>query len=262
MYIHNLDPNFIDLGFFQLKSYSIAYILGILLGWYLGKKIILHQEINSITKIKFKEFDDFITFAIISLIIGGRLGYVLFYNLGYYLQNPFEIIKIWEGGMSFHGGLLGVIVGAYIFRRSKNIQLIYILDIVSCVAPIGLFFGRIANFINSELYGKPTEFFLGVVFPQVDNLIRHPSQLYEAFLEGLLLLIILNYLIFKKIYNQGYASSLFLILYGIFRIFAEQFREPDIQIGYIFNIISMGSLLSIIMVITGLALFFKFKNDH
>ena len=235
MYIHNLDPNLIDLGFFQLKWYSIAYILGILLGWYLGKKIILHQKIN--------------------------LGYILFYNLNYYLQNPFEIIKIWEGGMSFHGGLLGVIIGTYIFSKLKNVQFIYILDIVSCVAPIGLFFGRIANFINSELYGKPTEFFLGVVFPQIDNLTRHPSQLYEAFLEGLLLLIILNFLIFKRIYKEGYASSLFLILYGIFRIFAEQFREPDVQIGYIFNVISMGSLLSIIMTITGIILFFKFKND-
>ena len=261
MYIHNLDPNLIDLGFFQLKWYSIAYILGILLGWYLGKKIILHQKTNFITKIKLGEFDDFITFTIVSVIIGGRLGYILFYNLNYYLQNPFEIIKIWEGGMSFHGGLLGVIIGTYIFSKLKNVRFIYILDIVSCVAPIGLFFGRIANFINSELYGKPTEFFLGVVFPQIDNFTRHPSQLYEAFLEGLLLLIILNFLIFKKIYKEGYASSLFLILYGIFRIFAEQFREPDVQIGYIFNVISMGSLLSIIMTITGIILFFKFKND-
>ena len=261
MYIHNLDPNLIDLGFFQLKWYSIAYILGILLGWYLGKKIILHQKTNSITKIKLGEFDDFITFTIVSIIIGGRLGYILFYNLNYYLQNPFEIIKIWEGGMSFHGGLLGVIIGTYIFSKIKNVRFIYILDIVSCVAPIGLFFGRIANFINSELYGKPTEFFLGVVFPQIDNFTRHPSQLYEAFLEGLLLLIILNFLIFKRIYKEGYASSLFLILYGIFRIFAEQFREPDVQIGYIFNVISMGSLLSIIMTITGIILFLKFKND-
>ena len=221
----------------------------------------MHQKINLIAKIKLEEFDDFITFTIVSIIIGGRLGYILFYNLNYYLQNPFEIIKIWEGGMSFHGGLLGVIIGTYIFSKLKNVQFIYILDIVSCVAPIGLFFGRIANFINSELYGKPTEFFLGVVFPQIDNLTRHPSQLYEAFLEGLLLLIILNFLIFKRIYKEGYASSLFLILYGIFRIFAEQFREPDVQIGYIFNVISMGSLLSIIMTITGIILFFKFKND-
>ena len=190
------------------------------------------------------------------------MGYVFFYNADFYLQNPLEIIKIWEGGMSFHGGFLGVVFGSYIYTRINKIQLVPVLDIVACVAPFGLFLGRIANFINAELYGKPTDVFFGVIFPQIDNLARHPSQIYEAFLEGLILLLILNFIMLKKTYKKGFISSVFLILYGIFRIFSEQFREPDEHLGYIFNIFSMGTLLSSIMLLSGIILYLKLKNEY
>ena len=156
-----------------------------------------------------KEFDDLITYLIISIIAGGRLGYVIFYNLGYYASNPLDIIKVWEGGMSFHGALIGVVMGTYLFSIKKKLSSLALLDIVACVAPIGIFFGRIANFINSELVGKTTDVSLGVIFPVVDLLPRHPSQLYEAFLEGIILFIILNIFILKKIIKLEHALICF-----------------------------------------------------
>ena len=218
------------------------------------KKIINH--INKKVNIKFnvKEFDDLITYLIISIIIGGRLGYVIFYNLGYYLANPFDIIKVWEGGMSFHGALLGIIVGTYLFSKKKNVPTYFLLDIIACVSPIGIFLGRLANFINGELVGKVTTVSWGVIFPAIDSLPRHPSQLYEAMLEGAVLFLILNSLIFKRSYKIGTCSYLFLIYYGIFRIISEFFREPDPQLGYLFNLFSMGTLLSFVMIIAGLVI--------
>ena len=159
--------------------------------------------------------------------------------------------------MSFHGALLGIIIGTYLFSLKKNISTFFLLDIIACVAPIGIFFGRIANFINGELIGKSTDVPWGVIFSKIDTLTRHPSQLYEAFLEGIILLIIMNILIFKKNYIIGTCSYMFLILYGCFRIFSEFFREPDIQIGYVLNLLSMGSLLSILMIFSGIIIFFK-----
>ena len=198
---------------------------------------------------------------VISIILGGRIGYIIFYNLQFYIENPIEIFKIWQGGMSFHGGLLGVILGTYLFCKRNKIQIFATLDVIACVAPIGLFFGRIANFINGELYGKITNIYWGVIFPKIDGFTRHPSQLYEAILEGLLLFIILNKIIMKKNYVVGTCSYMFLILYGSFRIFAEIFREPDLQIGYIFNILSMGTFLSILMIVIGIILFYFKKNE-
>ena len=257
MYTHNLDPIAIDLGFFALRWYSLAYILGILIGWWLGKKIISKKFDKPNFDFDIKEFDNLITYIIISIIIGGRLGYVLFYNFAYYIDHPLDIIKLWEGGMSFHGALIGIIFGTYIFSIKKEISLIFLLDIISCVSPIGIFFGRIANFINSELVGKATDVSWGVVFPKIDFIIRHPSQIYEALLEGLLLFLILNLILLKKNYINGTCSSMFLMLYGSFRIFCEFFREPDSQIGYILNLFSMGTLLSIIMIIAGMIMFWK-----
>ena len=252
MYTHNLDPVLIDFGFIVVRWYSLAYILGIILGWWLGKKIINHiiKDVN--LKFNIKDFDDLITYLVISIILGGRLGYVIFYNLGYYLTNPFDIIKVWEGGMSFHGALLGIIVGTYLFSKKKNVPTFFLLDIIACVSPIGIFFGRIANFINGELIGKVTEVSWSVIFPAIDNLPRHPSQLYEAALEGAVLFFILNSLIYRQRYKIGTCSYLFLIYYGIFRIISEFFRQPDTQIGYLFNLFSMGTLLSILMIIAGL----------
>ncbi len=259
MYIHNLDPVIFDFGYFAVRWYSLAYIVGILSGWWLGKKIIAKKFNGTNINFELKEFDNLITTLIFSIILGGRLGYVFFYNFNYYILNPLDIFKIWEGGMSFHGALLGIIIGTYLFSLKKNISTFFLLDIIACVAPIGIFFGRIANFINGELIGKSTDVPWGVIFSKTDALTRHPSQLYEAFLEGIILFIIMNMLIFKKDYIIGTCSYMFLILYGCFRIFSEFFREPDIQIGYVLNLLSMGSLLSILMIFSGIIIFFKRK---
>ena len=260
MYIHNLDPILVQLGFFSLRWYSLAYIIGILFGWWYGRKIIYFLKNNYYLGVDKKDFDDLITYIIISIIIGGRLGYVFFYDFNYFLNNFFEVFKIWNGGMSFHGGLIGVISGVIIFAKKKKIKAFLLLDIISVVAPIGLFFGRIANFINSELYGKPTSFFLGVIFPKVDMIPRHPSQLYEAFLEGIILFLLLNLIMFLTKYRSGICSCLFLIFYGTFRIISELFREPDEHIGYIINNVSMGTFLSFFMIISGIYLFLNLKK--
>jgi phosphatidylglycerol---prolipoprotein diacylglyceryl transferase len=261
MYIHNFNPNLIDFGFITIKWYSLSYIVGILAGWWLGK-IILNSKSGDDEKYFGKEFDDLITYTIISIIIGGRLGYVLFYNFSYYASNPIDILKIWEGGMSFHGALLGIAVSTFIFSKFNKIKTFFWLDIIACVSPIGLFFGRIANFINAELYGKPTDIFWSVIFPNVDSVPRHPSQLYEAFMEGIVLFTILILFIFKKNYKTGFCSFLFLSLYGLFRIIAELFREPDKHIGYVFGSVSMGTLLSIVMVIVGTVFLLKLKKNE
>ena len=159
--------------------------------------------------------------------------------------------------MSFHGALLGIIIATYWFSIKEDIPTFFLLDIIVCVAPIGIFFGRIANFINGELVGKTTDIFWGVIFPNIDSATRHPSQLYEAFFEGLVLLIIMNLILFKNNYKTGTCSYMFLILYGIFRIFSEFFREPDVQIGYLFNLISMGTMLSFFMILAGIIIFLK-----
>ena len=252
MYTHNLDPILFSFGFLSIRWYSLSYILGILIGWWLGKRII--NYILKISKLKFelKEFDDLITYIIISIIIGGRLGYIIFYNLEYYISHPIEIFKVWEGGMSFHGALIGIIFGTCLFASKRKISVFFLLDIIACVAPIGIFLGRIANFINGELIGKTTSVPWGVIFPAVDSLSRHPSQLYEALLEGFVLFFILNRIIFKQSYETGTCSCLFLIFYGIFRIIAEFFREPDVQLGYLLNLFSMGMLLSFFMILAGL----------
>ena len=257
MYTNNLDPILFDFGYIMIRWYSLAYIFGILIGWWLGKKLILRKFQVTDFKFNIKEFDDFITYLIISILLGGRIGYILFYNFDYYFSNPFDVIKIWEGGMSFHGALLGIIFGTYLFSKKKKIHLFFLLDIVACVSPIGIFFGRIANFINGELVGKVTNASWGVVFPTFDNNLRHPSQLYEAFLEGIILFFLMNLIFFRKDYKIGNCSSLFLVFYGIFRIFSEIFREPDMHLGYIYGLISMGMALSFFMILVGIILFYK-----
>ena len=192
---------------------------------------------------------------IIGLIIGGRLGYVLFYNLDYFLNNPIDIFKIWEGGMSFHGGLIGIIIVSILFAKKNNQDPFSYLDIVSLVAPIGIFFGRTANFINSELYGIETKLPWAVQFTQVDNIFRHPSQLYEAFFEGIILFLILLYFRNKEFVKiPGFISGLFLIFYSIFRFFIEFFRVPDEQLGYLFLNFTMGQLISFIFLLVGIYL--------
>ncbi len=262
MIIHNFDPVLIDFGFIQIRWYSLAYIFGILLGWWYGKSIIKSQVKDNQQKKYIESFDDLIGYIIIGIILGGRLGYILFYNPIFYFENLLEIVKIWKGGMSFHGGLIGVILSIFVFSKNKNLNFRIYFDTIACVAPIGIFFGRTANFINGELYGKPTQMMWGTVFPQVDNIPRHPSQIYEAFLEGILLFILLNIYLRKKNLGHGSVSLLFLILYGIFRLISEQFRQPDEHLGYIYGFLSMGSLLSCIMILLGSFFLLKFIRNE
>lgn len=262
MYSHNLDPVLIDFGIIAIRWYSLAYIIGIITGWWFGKKIIKHILKNIDLKFNIREFDDLITYLIISIIIGGRAGYIVFYNFDYYIDNPLDIVKIWEGGMSFHGALIGIVFSTYFFSKRKNISTFFLLDIIACASPIGIFLGRIANFINGELIGKATNASWGVIFPNVDMVLRHPSQLYEAALEGIFLFLILNIVVFKSKYNFGNCSCLFLILYGFFRIISEFFREPDAQLGYLFNLLSMGTILSFLMIIAGFLIFYILRKKN
>ena len=256
MFINNFDPVAFQIFSFEIRWYSLAYIIGILLGWVLSKKIFIKNiEIN-------KKFDDYISYLIIGIIVGGRFGYIVFYNFNYYLNNILDIFKIWEGGMSFHGGLIGVICASIIFAKKNKQDYFLYTDVVALAAPIGIFFGRLANFVNSELYGSPTEVPWAVTFVQVDNLSRHPSQLYEAVLEGIILFLILIY--FRKknyLEKPGLISALFLILYSIFRFIVEFFRVPDEQLGYIILSLSMGQIISLIFIIFGIILFYV-KNEN
>ena len=265
MIVHNLDPVFIDLGLFQVRWYSIAYIAGIILGWFYSIKIIKKTTKKyNFTPIKPAIFDDLIIYLILGIILGGRLGYIIFYNLEYYSQNFFEILQIWKGGMSFHGGLLGVIISTVIFAKIKKVKFLNLTDIIACVAPIGILFGRIANFINGELFGKASNLPWAVIFPEVDNISRHPSQIYEAILEGVVLFILINYFALKKelLLKTGYVSSLFLIFYSTTRIIGENFREPDKHLGYFFNYFSMGTILSFITFLGGCLIILLIKKNE
>jgi len=249
MFINNFDPVAIQIFSLEIRWYSLSYIVGILAGWILSKKFFISEP-----NIK-EKFDDFITYAILGIIVGGRLGYVLFYNFSYYLNNFFEVFKIWQGGMSFHGGLLGIIIVSIWFSKKNNHNPFNYLDIVSIVAPIGIFFGRIANFINSELYGIESNLPWAVKFIQIDNLYRHPSQLYEALFEGFILFFILLYFKSRRFSkNPGFISGLFLFFYSIFRFCIEFLRVPDEQLGYLIFDLTMGQIISFIFLIIGIYL--------
>ena len=266
MIVHNFDPVLIDLGLFQIRWYSIAYILGIIIGWVYATKIIKLTTINkyNFEQIKISHFNDLIIYLLIGIVLGGRLGYVFFYNLEYYSQNLLEIFKIWHGGMSFHGGLLGIIVSIIFFSKKSKTNFFKLADIVSCVAPIGIFLGRIANFINGELYGKISTLPWAVIFSNGGSVARHPSQIYEAILEGIILFILINYLALKKqlLFKAGYISGFFLVSYSILRIFSENFREPDMHLGYFFNYFSMGVILSSITFLAGCFIILFIKNNE
>ena len=246
MFINNFDPVAIQIFSIEIRWYSLAYISGILIGWTLSKRVF-------ISDIKLREkFDDYITLVIIGIIIGGRLGYVFFYNFSYYLNNLIDIFKVWEGGMSFHGGLIGIVLATIWFSIKNYQNPLKYLDVVSLVAPIGIFFGRIANFINSELYGTKTDVPWAVKFIQIDQVSRHPSQLYEAIFEGIFLFIILLY--FKNkgfLKSPGLVSGLFLIFYSIARFTIEFFRVPDEQLGYLFFDLTMGQIISFFFLLIG-----------
>ena len=251
MFIYNFDPVAFQVFSIEIRWYSLAYILGLLLGWIYCNKILIKDEDKK------KLFDDYISYIIIGIILGGRLGYVFIYNPSYYLKNLNEIPMIWNGGMSFHGAVLGIIFATIIFCKKNNQNIFYYLDLISLSAPIGIFLGRISNFINSELYGRETDIIWSVKFLQIDNLYRHPSQIYEAIFEGVVLFILLNFFHRKLIKKNGLISSLFIIYYSFFRFFVEFTREPDAHIGLLIFSMSMGQIISVIFFIIGTFLFYK-----
>ena len=257
MFINNFDPVAIQIFSIEIRWYSLAYIFGILIGWLYCKKILIKDK--NISKL----FDDLISYLIIGIILGGRLGYVIFYNLEYFLSNPIEILMIWHGGMSFHGGLLGVLASTIIYAKKHNVNKFIFLDLIAGSAPIGIFLGRIANFLNSELYGRETDILWSVIFARIDNITRHPSQIYEAILEGIILFFILFFFIKKNyLLKPGLISSLFLIFYSLFRFLVEFFRVPDEQVGFIYLNLTIGQIISLIFLSFGFYLFFIKKNEN
>ncbi len=251
MFINNFDPVAFQVFSLEIRWYSLAYIFGLIFGWIYCNKILIHDQNKK------NQFDDYIAYIIIGIIIGGRLGYVLIYNPMYYLENLIEIPMIWNGGMSFHGAVIGVIFSTYLFSKKNNESIFYYLDLVALTSPIGIFLGRIANFINSELYGRETDLIWSVKFIQVDSLNRHPSQIYEAIFEGIILFVLLNFLYNRLLKKNGLISSLFIIFYSLFRFLIEFTREPDVHLGLIFLNISLGQILSIIFFVSGIILFYK-----
>ena len=254
----NINPVAVDLGIIKIRWYALSYIVGILLSWFLILKIIKIKKID----LSSKEISDLVSNCMIGIIIGGRLGYVFFYNPEYYSNNLLEIFKIWNGGMSFHGGFIGVIFAVIYSSKLFKIPILTFADLIAIVAPVGLFFGRLANFINGELFGRTTNHSFGIIFPNGGDLPRHPSQLYEAFFEGIVLFIILWVMmyIFDLLKKPGIISSLFILLYGLFRFFIEFFREPDQHIGLLYFEFSMGQILSLPMILIGLYFSIIFYN--
>ncbi len=242
----SIDPVAITIGPFSIYWYALSYIVGIFGGLFYAGKISEKYSLN-ITK---KHLDTLFTYVVLGIIIGGRSGYVLIYDPLKYLENPSEIFQTYKGGMSFHGGFAGFILASYIFCRIHKIEYFKLMDLAAIVTPFAIFLGRVANFINGELYGRVTDVPWAMIFPDSDGLPRHPSQLYEASLEGVLLLLIM-YFASKKLHKTGYNIGVFLIFYSSFRIFCEFFREPDIQIGFVVSGITMGQLLSIPTLILG-----------
>jgi phosphatidylglycerol:prolipoprotein diacylglycerol transferase len=253
-----LDPVALDLGFFELRWYSLAYLAGIFIGyWYLLR--LLKAPGAPMAR---RHADDLVFYAALGIILGGRIGYVLFYNLGYYLRNPVDILKLWDGGMSFHGGLIGTVVGILYLARKEKLSWLRVHDYVACCVPFGLFFGRLANFVNHELWGARTDVPWAVSFPEVVNGLlvngppRHPSQLYEAFLEGPVLFAILWWMFWRTQarYEPGKLVGAFILFYGIFRFLVEFVREPDAQFAGTFieaSGLHMGQWLSLPMVLGG-----------
>ena len=248
----NIDPVLVAIGPFVIRWYALAYIAGLLLGWWY--MVFLAQKAGR--KITRLHIDDFLVWATLGVILGGRLGYVLFYDAGYYFSHPIAILAVWRGGMSFHGGLLGVATAMVLYCRARKLPLLGFADLVACAAPIGLFFGRLANFINGELFGRPSDVPWAVVFPAGGPLARHPSQLYEAGLEGLVLGLLIAAAFHRPAIRAraGMLTGLFLIGYGLARIFVEFFRQPDPQLGFLWAGATMGQLLSAPMILAGLYL--------
>jgi phosphatidylglycerol:prolipoprotein diacylglycerol transferase len=253
-----IDPVAFSVGPIEIRWYALAYLAGFLGGW----RLALHYADKTPATVQGAgtraDFDDFLTWAVLGVILGGRLGYILFYNLGYYFSNPLEALQVWHGGMSFHGGLIGMMLAFYYFCRHRNLDWRAFGDVIAAVVPVGLFFGRIANFINGELFGRVSESQFAMVFPHGGVNTRHPSQLYEAFSEGLLLFIIMFVAARSPALRSrpGLVGGIFLAGYAVFRFICEFFRSPDIQLGFIVGETTMGQLLCIPMFAAGVWLIY------
>lgn len=250
-----IDPVLIQIGPFAIRWYALAYIVGILFGWWYAKRLAGNERLwgPKGSPIRPIDIDDFVVWATVGIIVGGRLGYVLFYNLQAFLAAPLTIFEVWHGGMSFHGGFLGTVVAMVLFAHFRKIPVWSLIDIVAPSVTIGLLLGRLANFVNGELWGRPTDVPWAMVFPNADGQPRHPSQLYEAGLEGLLLFLMLRFLTHKqlRLRQPGFVAATFAIGYGLARIVSEFFREPDIQIGFLSGGLTMGMLLSLPLILAG-----------
>ncbi|MGB9152191.1 MAG: prolipoprotein diacylglyceryl transferase [Alphaproteobacteria bacterium] len=248
----HIDPVALSIGPLAIRWYALAYLAGFVAGW----RWCMSMARQDAGVLKPEYYDEFLTWAVLGVILGGRIFYVLFYNADQYWDHPLEIFKIWHGGMSFHGGMTGVIVAAILFTRRRKIPFFAFTDLLACVTPIGLGLGRLANFVNGELYGRVTDVPWGIVFPRGGDLPRHPSQIYEALAEGLLLLIIM-FLLSRQPgirARAGILSGVFLTLYGIMRFSIEFFREPDAQLGFLFAGATMGQLLCVPMIVAGVSI--------
>jgi len=251
-----IDPVIIQVGPLAIHWYGLGYVVGILFAWWYTKRLVSTPKLwaNNIPPMKPEDLDDFVIWAAAGVVLGGRLGYVLFYDLPRYIENPLDIFAVWQGGMSFHGGMLGTIAAMVLFSFSRGINPWSMLDTVAAATPVGLGLVRVANFINSELWGRPTDMPWGIVFPDGGPLPRHPSQLYEAALEGLVLFLVLRFLTHSrlKLKTPRFVGGAFICGYGLARIFVEFFRVPDAQLGYLFGgWLTMGMVLSTPMVAAG-----------
>ncbi|MCW2272706.1 prolipoprotein diacylglyceryl transferase [Rhodoblastus acidophilus] len=251
-----IDPVMVQLGPLPIRWYALSYIVSLVIGWLIARKLVQRDALwGGVARPRAENLDDLLVYVALGAVLGGRLFYVLFYNFSYFLANPLDIPAVWQGGMSFHGGMTGAALGAFVFARREKVLFLSVGDLVCSVAPIGLFLGRIANFIKPELWGRPTDAPWAMVFPGAGPDPRHPSQLYEAGLEGialgLLMLVAARSGAFRR---PGLASGLFLIGYAAARIFCEFFREPDPQLGFLFGGATMGMLLSAPLALVGGAL--------
>lgn len=259
-----IDPVIVSIGPFAIRWYALAYIGGLLLGWLYARRLSRDETLwNGRPRPGDVALDDLLVYSALGVVLGGRIGYVLFYNLPFYLENPAEMLKVWQGGMSFHGGLIGCFLGLVWTARAHKLPILSLTDVAAAVAPIGLFLGRTANFINGELWGRVTDVPWAVAFPTGGFLPRHPSQLYEAATEGLLLGLILLMLIRAgALKKPGYATGVFGIGYGAARIFCEFFREPDPQIGFLFGGATMGMLLSVPLILIGATMVMRSRRTE
>ena len=250
------DPVLINFGPFAIRWYALAYICGILIGWLIARRLIANERLwGGPAPFTVLDFDDFVLWVTLGIILGGRTGYVLFYNLDHFLAHPSEIVQVWNGGMSFHGGFIGCVLAVILFALKRRVAMLSLGDITCAVGPIGIFLGRIANFVNGELWGRPTDVPWAMVFPgqAARGVPRHPSQLYEAALEGIVLFAILMLLIRRgALRRPGLVIGAFAIGYAIMRSFCELFREPDVQLGFLWGGTTMGMLLSLPLLIAGI----------